>query len=633
MNDYEVIGQIGEGAFGKAFLVQERQRGNGACRCVVKEVDLRKMSAREKQSASHEVALLSSMKHGNIVSFFRSFQEAGKLYIVMEFCDGGDLMRRINQQVGLLLPEEQILDWFLQICLGLKHIHDRKVLHRDIKTQNIFLTNGGKTVKLGDFGIARTLKSTMEMARTCVGTPCYLSPEICQSRPYNNKTDIWSLGCVLYELCRLRPPFDAAGLQQLLSLICKGRYQPLASRYSCQLHQLVAQLLRVEPRQRPSVTSVLQSPLLEQHLRRHLDPQALQCNRAAAADNTPRGRPPGGAKRILLRPVQQGAAEGRGRHRFDTPSQQQQHGDHLDAPRRRNQELQPAASAAPQELQEPHQLVAAARREYLHRRREANGYKLRAEKQLGLRPCTAEGDNRKQEVGAEQHTAGDRKEAEQQEYLGQLQLIRQQYQQEVRQRRLQAAAQEDQQQRHTQQRTFVVEKPRRPDSRGQQRATPEQKKGIMFEIHLDEEEEEEEMKEELEVQKKEEGEKVQEEEKEEDEVEETLEVVKMKEELEGQEEVELEKEEEVEPLKQTLDFLEVLEEEEEEEVEEQEEWGEEWDEVDWPERRKEWSQRSPQTLLDFLARVAFHPLADGGTALPHPINVTHHRHHRLTPDR
>lgn len=86
---------------------------------------------------------------------------------------------------------------------------------------------------------------------------------------------------------------------------------------------------------------------------------------------------------------------------------------------------------------------------------------------------------------------------------------------------------------------------------------------------------------------------------------------------------------EVEPLKQTLDFLEVL---EEEEVE-QEEWGEEWDEVDWPERRKGWSQRSPQTLLDFLARVALHPLADGGTALPHPINVTHHRHHRLTPDR
>ncbi|XP_071383407.1 serine/threonine-protein kinase Nek5-like [Centroberyx affinis] len=108
----------------------------------------------------------------------------------MEYCDGGDLMKKINMQRGVPFTEEQVVDWFVQICLGLKHIHDRKILHRDIKAQNIFLTDGGMKAKLGDFGIARMLNNTMELARTCVGTPYYLSPEICESRPYNNKTSV-----------------------------------------------------------------------------------------------------------------------------------------------------------------------------------------------------------------------------------------------------------------------------------------------------------------------------------------------------------------------------------------------------------------------------------------------------------
>ncbi|KAF1383109.1 hypothetical protein PFLUV_G00150910 [Perca fluviatilis] len=187
MNNYEVIRQIGEGAFGKAFLVQDRGAG-GDRQCVVKQINLRKMSAREKEASKKEVTLLSKMNHPNIVSFITSFHERRSLYIVMEYCDGGDLMKKINMQRGVFFTEEQVVDWFVQICLGLKHIHDRKVLHRDIKAQNIFLTNGGTKAKLGDFGIARMLNNTMELARTCVGTPYYLSPEICESRPYNNKT-------------------------------------------------------------------------------------------------------------------------------------------------------------------------------------------------------------------------------------------------------------------------------------------------------------------------------------------------------------------------------------------------------------------------------------------------------------
>uniref|UniRef100_A0A667XPU7 non-specific serine/threonine protein kinase n=1 Tax=Myripristis murdjan TaxID=586833 RepID=A0A667XPU7_9TELE len=242
MNSYEIVRQIGEGAFGKAFLVRDKH-GGGDGRCVVKHINLAKMSAREREASRKEVMLLSKMKHPNIVAFFRSFQ--GVLYIVMEYCDGGDLMKRINMQRGVPFTEEQVLDWFVQICLGLKHIHDRKILHRDIKTQNIFLTSGGMKAKLGDFGIARMLNNTMELARTCVGTPYYLSPEICESRPYNNKTDIWSLGCVLYELCTLRHPFEGSSLRQLVGKICRGRYNPVSSCYSYDLRLLLTQLFKV----------------------------------------------------------------------------------------------------------------------------------------------------------------------------------------------------------------------------------------------------------------------------------------------------------------------------------------------------------------------------------------------------
>ncbi|XP_062281003.1 serine/threonine-protein kinase Nek1-like [Scomber scombrus] len=144
------------------------------------------MSTEKKQKARKEVKVLSKMSHPNIVQYKESFEEGDCLYIVMDYCEGGDLSKKIKSQEGKLFPEQQILDWFVQICLALKHIHDKNILHRDIKPQNIFLTKDG-TVQLGDFGIARVLNSTAELATTCIGTPLYVSPEICENKPYNNK--------------------------------------------------------------------------------------------------------------------------------------------------------------------------------------------------------------------------------------------------------------------------------------------------------------------------------------------------------------------------------------------------------------------------------------------------------------
>uniref|UniRef100_A0A3P8XIL8 non-specific serine/threonine protein kinase n=1 Tax=Esox lucius TaxID=8010 RepID=A0A3P8XIL8_ESOLU len=271
MNKYEKVKKIGEGSFGKAILVKSREDGK---QYVIKEIGISRMSSKERQESRKEVAVLANMSHPNIVQYKESFEECGCLYIVMDYCEGGDLFKKINSQKGVLFSEEQILDWFVQICLALKHVHDRKILHRDIKSQNIFLTKDG-TIQLGDFGIARVLNSTVELARTCIGTPYYLSPEICENKPYNNKSDVWALGCVLYEMCTLKHAFEAGNMKNLVLKIIRGSYPPVSMHYSQDLRTLMGLLFRRNPRERPSVNSILDKPFLSHRIFRFLTPEII----------------------------------------------------------------------------------------------------------------------------------------------------------------------------------------------------------------------------------------------------------------------------------------------------------------------------------------------------------------------
>ncbi|CAO2611615.1 Serine/threonine-protein kinase Nek3, partial [Lemmus lemmus] len=264
MDDYTVLSVIGQGSFGRALLVQQESSNQ---KFAMKEVRLPK-SFSDTQKSRKEAVLLAKMKHPNIVAFQESFEAEGHLYIVMEYCDGGDLMQKIKQQKGKLLPEDMVLNWFVQICLGVNHIHKKRVLHRDIKSKNVFLTQSGK-VKLGDFGSARLLSSPMAFACTYVGTPYYVPPEIWENLPYNNKSDIWSLGCILYELCALKHPFQANSWKNLILKICQGPIPPLPALYSDKLHCLVKQMLKRSPSQRPSATTLL--------CRGSLAPLVLKC--------------------------------------------------------------------------------------------------------------------------------------------------------------------------------------------------------------------------------------------------------------------------------------------------------------------------------------------------------------------
>jgi NIMA (never in mitosis gene a)-related kinase len=255
-HNYTFVKQIGRGSFGTVDLVM-----CGDEKFCMKKVDVRAMTPKERDAAKLEADMLQKFDQPNVVQYKESFIEAGWLCIVMELARSGDLEKRLRKQRGQLLPEAKVVDWFRQICLAMQHIHGKNVLHRDLKSQNIFLTDNGTVVKVGDFGISRVM-ATGQLAKTRVGTPYYMSPEIMQGEEYNHKSDIWSLGCVLYELTTLRHPFTGSNLQDLARKISRGKYTPPPATYSPQLHSLIADMLSRDPAKRPDIEQILSRPIL-----------------------------------------------------------------------------------------------------------------------------------------------------------------------------------------------------------------------------------------------------------------------------------------------------------------------------------------------------------------------------------
>ncbi|KAA0161244.1 hypothetical protein FNF28_05123 [Cafeteria roenbergensis] len=280
MERFRVIRSVGKGSFGLALLVQRKSDGQ---QFVIKQINTTRMSRKERAEVENEVAVLSRLRSPNIVAYVESFHHRGALCIVMEYADGGDLEKTLQKRRGRLLPEDMVLDWFIQICLALKYVHNRKILHRDLKPANIMLSTSGSgppVVKLGDFGIAKVLSNTMELARTAIGTPYYLSPEICREERYNNKSDIWSLGCILYEMCSLKHAFEGRNMKQLVQSIMKGRVAPLPRGFSSGVSELVGACLHRDPRRRPRVDRILQHPLLQKRIDAHIGDDAARAELA-----------------------------------------------------------------------------------------------------------------------------------------------------------------------------------------------------------------------------------------------------------------------------------------------------------------------------------------------------------------
>uniref|UniRef100_A0A6A7GA08 non-specific serine/threonine protein kinase n=1 Tax=Hirondellea gigas TaxID=1518452 RepID=A0A6A7GA08_9CRUS len=259
MQTCKVLRTIGQGRFGRALLVETPSKQL----LVLKEISLANLSDEHIEKALQEVVVLRHLRHKHIVSYVESFESGQCLYIVMEFCAGGDLDHRIRQAIKMKqwFQEDRILTWFCQIASALFLCHSNKVVHRDLKTKNIFLTDDD-LIKLGDFGISRILDRTLSLANTLVGTPCTMSPEIVNAKPYSFKSDVWALGCVLFELLSLRSPFGSENIAQVFDRIRHSEPPTIPKHYTQSIAALVSDMLQKDPTLRPSLPEIFQRPII-----------------------------------------------------------------------------------------------------------------------------------------------------------------------------------------------------------------------------------------------------------------------------------------------------------------------------------------------------------------------------------
>lgn len=262
---YSEIKKVGEGSFGKAILV----RGQNGQQLICKMVDISRASKKEMEDAVKEGKLLASLSHPYIVHYRESFSDSGWFCILMDFCECGDLSKEIAKfkKKGSPIPENQVMTWFVQCILALKYIHDRHILHRDLKPQNLFLCKDGG-LQVGDFGVSKVLECTIAVARTQIGTPYYLAPELCQAKPYSTPCDMWSMGVILYEMGARKVPFDAASIPALVQNITSGRIPTLSvPGYSSHPGKLVSELLERDPKRRPGTDEILAKPEIQERVK------------------------------------------------------------------------------------------------------------------------------------------------------------------------------------------------------------------------------------------------------------------------------------------------------------------------------------------------------------------------------
>ena len=252
---------LGKGSFGSVFLVR-RKRDNKIY--ALKSVYMEKLNKKEQENSVNEVRILASVNHPNVIGYKEAFWDdsGSTLNIVMEYADDGDLHTKIErmEKEGGLFTEETIWSYSIQMIEGLKALHDKKIMHRDLKSANIFLVKDKHQCKIGDMNVSKVIKE--KVLKTQTGTPYYASPEVWNDNPYSYKSDLWSIGCVIYELCELKPPFHGKDLDELYENVCKGKPKRIKKIYSDELWQMILMLLQVDVDKRVDCNKFLNSELI-----------------------------------------------------------------------------------------------------------------------------------------------------------------------------------------------------------------------------------------------------------------------------------------------------------------------------------------------------------------------------------
>eukprot|EP01059_Diplonema_ambulator_P001515 TRINITY_DN11288_c0_g1_i2.p1 TRINITY_DN11288_c0_g1~~TRINITY_DN11288_c0_g1_i2.p1 ORF type:complete len:409 (+),score=87.27 TRINITY_DN11288_c0_g1_i2:98-1228(+) len=261
---YVKIRQIGNGAHGDAFLVRDRAKGG---KVVAKVLNMKSMSHKDVRYACSEIRCLSMLQHPNIIRYKNDVRTDRTLLIFMEYAEGGDLGRQIQgrKSVGEGFREREVSLMFAQICSAVSAIHAARMLHRDIKTANIFLTSNG-IIKVGDFGYANIYTDTISnpVAGTFCGTPCYLAPELWEMDLYNKQAEIWSMGIVLYELLALKKPFYSSNMSDLRQLVMTQPHPPVPPHFSQEIKDICNAMLEKSPSKRVTLSTIMASKYIQQ---------------------------------------------------------------------------------------------------------------------------------------------------------------------------------------------------------------------------------------------------------------------------------------------------------------------------------------------------------------------------------
>ena len=261
MSDFRIEKVLGKGSFGSVYLVTRKVDNKIYA---IKTVVLEKLNKKEQENSVNEVRILASVNHPNVIGYKEAFwnDKESSLNIVMEYADDGDLQTKIQKMrtEGGMFTENLIWSYSIQMIEGLKALHDKKIMHRDLKSANIFLVKDKHQCKLGDMNVSKVIKDKVLLTQT--GTPYYASPEVWNDKPYSYKSDLWSIGCVIYELCSLHPPFHGKDLDELYENVCKGKVERINSIYSDDLWKMIKMLLQVDVNKRVDCDMFLKSKLI-----------------------------------------------------------------------------------------------------------------------------------------------------------------------------------------------------------------------------------------------------------------------------------------------------------------------------------------------------------------------------------
>ena len=260
MDGFIILDKIGEGSFSSVYKVKRKEDG---IIYALKKVKFLKLKEKEKLNALNEIRILSSINSKNVISYKEAFfdEKDSTLNIIMEYADKGDLFQLITEYKNNKehFEENEIWNTLIQLINGLKALHDLNILHRDLKSANVFLFSNG-LCKLGDLNVSKVTRKGLGYTQT--GTPYYASPEVWKNQHYDNKSDIWSLGCVIYEMAKLIPPFQAKNMDELYKKILRGFYPQIPSRYSDDLKEIIKMLIQTEVGARPTCDELLKMPLI-----------------------------------------------------------------------------------------------------------------------------------------------------------------------------------------------------------------------------------------------------------------------------------------------------------------------------------------------------------------------------------